>query len=292
MKVGAVFGLFATLLIAWTGDGSAYNVAQRQPMKLAAMEGLYQGKTNVALVAIGVLNPAKKTFNDSIDPFLFKIQIPSMLSLLAQKDANAFVPGISNIIDGGYQTRNGVALSFLEKQTRGRAAIRSLASYQKAMIAKDSVHAKTYKAQLKENYPQFGYGYIDKAENLIPNVPLVFYSFHIMILLGFYFIALFALVLIFFKGKRIQNTKWLLWICIWSIPLGYIAGELGWAVAEVGRQPWAIQDVLPLNAAISNISSDSVKITFFLFLILFSALLLAEIRIMLKQIKKGPEAEH
>jgi len=256
------------------------------------MEGLYQGKTHAGLVAIGILNPAKKAYNDTVDPFLFKIQIPSILSFLAQKDANAFVPGVKDIIDGGYQTRNGVALSFLEKQTRGKAAIQSLALYQKAVFAKDTAQAKTYKAQLKENYPQFGYGYIDKAEDLIPDVPLVFYSFHIMIILGCYFLALFALVLIFFKRKRIQDTKWLLWICIWSIPLGYVAGELGWAVAEVGRQPWAIQDVLPLNAAISHISVDSVKITFFLFLILFSALLVAEIRIMLKQIKKGPEEEH
>ena len=75
-----------------------------------------------------------------------------------------------------------------------------------------------------------------------------------------------------------------------SIPLGYLASQLGWVVAEVGRQPWAIQDVLPVNAAISNLSASSVIITFFLFLILFSALLVAEIRIMLNQIKKGPSA--
>ena len=215
-----------------------------------------------------------------------------MLSLLSQHDVNGFVPGISNILDGGYQTQHGVALSFLEKQTRGKAAIQSLASYQKAVIAKDTAGAKLYKVQLKENYAQFGYGYIDKAETMIPNVPTVYYSFHLMVLLGFYFIVLFALVLYFVNAKQIQKANWLLWICVFSIPLGYVAGELGWMVAEIGRQPWAIQDVLPLNAAISNISSDSVKITFFLFLILFSALLLAEVKIMLKQIKKGPEAEY
>jgi len=292
MMVGAIFGLVSSLLIAYTGDGSAYNVSQRQPMKLAVMEGLYQGKTKAGLVAFGILNPAKKAYNDSNDPFLFKIEIPSMLSLLSQRDINAFVPGISNILDGGYQTKNGVALSFLEKQARGKAAIQSLASYQKAMIAKDTVSARAHRAELKVNYPQFGYGYIDKAETMIPSVPTVFYSFHIMVILGFYFIVLFGLVVYFVNVKQIQKATWLLWICVWTIPLGYVAGELGWAVAEVGRQPWAIQDVLPLNAAISHISTDSVKITFFLFLILFTALLLAEVRIMLKQIKKGPEAEH
>jgi len=289
MKVGAIFGLISTLLIAYTGDGSAYNVSQKQPMKLAAMEGLYQGKTGAGLIAIGILNPDKKTYHDAKDPFLFKVEIPSMLSILAYRDINSFVPGISNILDGGYQTKNGVALSFIEKQTRGKAAIQSLALYQKSVIAKDSTASTKYKSQLKVNYPQFGYGYVDKAETMIPNIPTVFYSFHLMVWLGFYFLVLFILVIYFMNGNKIEKTNWLLWICVFSIPLGYVAGELGWVVAEVGRQPWAIQDVLPLNAAISHISSDSVKITFFLFLVLFSALLIAEVKIMVKQIKKGPQ---
>ncbi|HET7732595.1 MAG TPA: cytochrome ubiquinol oxidase subunit I, partial [Paludibacter sp.] len=290
MKVGAIFGLVATLLVAITGDGSAYNVTQRQPMKLAAMEGLYEGKTNAGLVAFGILNPEKKAYNDSIKPYLFKIEIPSMLSMLGYRDINAFVPGVVNILDGGYLTKDGVALSFKEKQARGKLAIQSLAGYQKAVSAKDTAAAALHKTKLKENYAQFGYGYIDKAEEMIPHVPTVFYSFHIMVILGMFFIVLFAVVLFFINSGKIKETKWLLWISLLSIPLGYIAGELGWAVAEVGRQPWAIQDVLPLKAAVSNISTYSVKITFFLFLALFSALLVAEIRIMLKQIQKGPES--
>jgi len=288
MKVGAIFGLIATVMVAITGDGSAYNVSQHQPMKLAAMEGLYEGKTNAGLVAFGILNPQKKAYNDSVNPFLFKIEIPYMLSMLGYRNMNAFVPGIENILDGGYLTKNGVALSFKEKQTRGKVAIQSLADYQKAVSEKDTAAAALQKAKLKENYAQFGYGYIDKAKEMIPHVPTVFYSFHIMVILGMFFIVLFAVVLFFLYSGNIEKTKWLLWISLLSIPLGYIAGELGWAVAEVGRQPWAIQDVLPLKAAVSNISTYSVKITFFLFLVLFSALLVAEIRIMLKQIKKGP----
>ena len=288
MKVGAIFGLVATVLVAITGDSSAYNVSQHQPMKLAAMEGLYEGKSNAGLVAFGILNPEKKAYNDSVNPFLLKIEIPSMLSMLGYRNMNAFVPGIVNILDGGYITKDGVALSFKEKQTRGKVAIQSLADYQKAVSAKDTAAAALQKAKLKKNYAQFGYGYIDKAKEMIPNVPTVFYSFHIMVILGMFFIVLFAVVLFFLYSGNIEKTKWLLWISLLSIPLGYIAGELGWAVAEVGRQPWAIQDVLPLKAAISNISTYSVKITFFLFLVLFSALLVAEIRIMLKQIKKGP----
>jgi len=291
MWVGSIFGIISALLIAFTGDGSAYHVAQRQPMKLAAMEGLYEGQHGTGLVLFGILNPDKETYSDTINPYLYKIEIPKLLSILGYRDANAFVPGIKNIIDGGYDNTKGEVLSFTQKQTRGKAAIRALSNYQLAVSKKDNAAATIHKAELKANYSHFGYGYLDKPTDLIPNVPLVFYSFHVMVMLGMYFIALFALVLFFTDNKKIEKARWLLLISLWSIPLGYVAGELGWAVAEVGRQPWAIQDVLPVQAAISSISTQSVQLTFFLFLILFSALLLAEIRIMLKQIKKGPESE-
>lgn len=290
IKVAAIFGLVATILVAVTGDGSAYHVTQQQPMKLAAMEGLYKGKTDAGLVAFGVLKPGKRAYNDPTDPYLFKIEIPGMLSLMGNREMGTFVPGIQDVIEGGYQTKNGVALSFAEKQARGKLAIQSLGEYQKSMAAKDTVKAAEYKAKLKANYAQFGYGYIEKAETLIPHVPTVFYSFHIMVMLGMYFIGFFILLLIFHNNGKLDKAKWLLWVSVWSIPLGYIASQLGWVVAEVGRQPWAIQDVLPVNAAISNLSASSVIITFFLFLVLFSALLVAEIRIMLNQIKKGPSA--
>lgn len=85
--------------------------------------------------------------------------------------------------------------------------------------------------------------------------------------------------------------KWLQWLCLLSIPLAYIASQAGWVVAETGRQPWAIQDMLPTCAAVSRLQTGSVQLTFFLFLILFTILLIAEINIMLKAIKKGPEGE-
>ena len=290
IKVAAIFGLVATLLVAYTGDGSAYHVAQRQPMKLAAMEGLYTGQNGAGLIAVGVLNPEKKAYNDEVDPYIFKVEFPKMLSLLGYRDANAFVPGIKDIIDGGYPTNKGIALSFDEKQAKGKAAIQSLANYQFAVTAKDTVAAATHKAALKANYDYFGYGYLTQASNLIPHVPTVFYSFRVMVGLGLYFIALFALVLFYAFRKEIAEANWLLWLSLFSIPLGYVAGELGWAVAEVGRQPWAIQDILPVQAAVSSVSAGSVQLTFFLFLVLFSALLLAEVRIMLKQIQKGPDS--
>ena len=290
--VGAVFGLISSVLIIWTGDGSAYHVAQRQPMKLAAMEGLYEGKTNADLLAIAVLNP-EKTYNDSIDPYIVsvKVPVPGLLSFLGYRDFNAFVPGVKDIIEGGYETPEGTALSFEERKEKGKKAQTALNEYKKAMSEKDTANALVHKAVLRENYPHFGYGYLDKPEDIIPNIPIVFYAFHIMVTLGMYFLALFALLVFMLYRRKMQNANWLSYAALFTIPLGYVASQVGWIVAEMGRQPWAIQDVLPLQAAISGISVESVKITVFLFAALFTALLIAEVRIMAKQIKKGPETE-
>ena len=139
--------------------------------------------------------------------------------------------------------------------------------------------------------PYFGYGYIKDPANLVPNVGLTFWTFRVMVGLGGYFIALFALILFLQYKKRLGEMKWLHHVMLWTIPLGYIASQAGWIVAEVGRQPWTIQDLLPVGAAISKLNAGSVQTTFFIFLVMFTVLLIAEIRIMLKAIQKGPEME-
>ncbi|MDR0795546.1 MAG: cytochrome ubiquinol oxidase subunit I [Tannerella sp.] len=289
IKIGSITGLIASLLLVWTGDGSAYCVARYQPMKLAAMEGLYKGSEGVGLVAIGVLNPAKKSYNDAVDPFLFKLEFPKLLSYLTDRNLNAYVPGIADLLDGGYRTGSGTAMSANEKIARGKVAIGALAGYRQAVKEKDNEAAIMHKATLEENFKYFGYGYIKDPSQLIPSVPLTFYSFRIMVLLGAYFILMFVVVLLFNKKDKYLKSKWLQWTCLLSIPLAYLAGQAGWVVAEVGRQPWAIQDLLPTHVAVSKLSASSVQFTFFLFLILFSVLLFAEIRIMVKAIQKGPD---
>ena len=98
------------------------------------------------------------------------------------------------------------------------------------------------------------------------------------------------MVILFFQYKKdLRSTKWLLYIALWSIPLSYIAGQLGWLVAEVGRQPWTIQDILPVEVAASALSPGHVITTFVMFAVIFTVLLIAEVTIMVKQIKKGPE---
>lgn len=290
IKIGASFGLFAALLTAWTGDGSAYQVAQTQPMKLAAIEGLYDGSENVGLVGFGVLNSDKQTYNDGEDPFLFKWQIPGLLSFLAERNTEAYVPGIKNIIDGGYMLKDGsVALPAAEKIARGKLAITALANYSQAKKEKDEVKATSAYRTLKENIDYFGYGYIKDVNTLVPNVPLNFYAFRIMVMLGVYFIFFFIIVLFFAYKKDLSRTRFLLWLSLLTIPLAYISSQAGWVVAECGRQPWAIRDMLPTCAAVSRLDVGSVQTTFFIFLFLFTVMLIAEVSIMVRAIKRGPE---
>lgn len=290
IKIAAVFGLVASLLVVWTGDGSGYYVAQHQPMKLAAIEGHYQGKEGAGLVAMGVLNPKKQTYNDEHEPFLFKMEIPKMLSLLAQREANAFVPGINDIIEGGYTQYDGTtALPAQEKIARGQKAIVALGNYRNAKKEGNEALAEEALSEFEANVEYFGYGYIKEVKDLVPNVTLNFYAFRIMVILGGYFILFFAVVLFLVFKKDLAKIRWFHYVAMLTIPLGYIAGQAGWIVAEVGRQPWAIQDLLPTGVAVSKLDVGSVQTTFFLFLVLFTILLIAEIRIMLREIKKGPE---
>lgn len=292
IKIAAWVGLCAAVLSAWTGDGSGYQVAQKQPMKLAAMEGYYQGQEGAGLVAFGILNPDKKTADDGKDAFLFRMEIPKFLSLLAERDSKAFVPGINDLLKGGYPLKDGTtALSAQEKIEKGKTAIGAFSAYRAAKAAGNDAEAQVAAKVLKENVAYFGYGYIKDVNELVPNVPLTFYMFRVMVMLGGYFILFFIVVLVLAYKKDLSQMRWMHWVAMLTIPLGYLAGQAGWVVAECGRQPWAIQDMLPTSAAISKLDVGSVQTTFFIFLVLFTVMLIAEVGIMLKAIRKGPEKE-
>ncbi len=290
IKVGGWVGLAGLLLTMYTGDGSAVEVANRQPMKLAAMEGLYNGSHNQGIVAIGMLNPDKKWDNDEKD-MEWAIELPGGLSFLARRDFNAFVPGITDIVEGRDFTADGKpvnTISYAERIERGKLAHESLRAYDRARAANDEAAMESARNELKKNYEYFGYGYFDSVEEAIPPVAMTFYSFHIMVALGCYFLALFVVVLFgVYYRSWFEKAKWLQWIALASVPLMWICSEAGWVVAEVGRQPWTVQDLLPTRAAISEISSASVITTFWMFAAVFTILLIAEVSIMIRQINKG-----
>jgi len=287
MVIAAVFGLISSLYTAVTGDASAKQVVDKQPMKLAAMEGLYQGKQNAGLTAFGFFKDQTELQKQQyIRDVYLKIEIPNALSLLAYNDPNAFVPGIKDLIEGN-KSKNIIPLS--EKMSMGKTAIKALGDYRNAIKAKDTAKAIIAKKTLEANFKYFGYGYIENAHQTIPDVALTFYSFHIMVALGFWFILFFIITLFLIYNDKIQDSRLWLKLSILGFPLALIAGEAGWIVAEMGRQPWVIQDLMPTMAAVSKISAGTVQVTFWLFAVVFTALLIAEIGIMTKQIKLGPK---
>ena len=272
-------------------------------MKLAAMEALYNGGTDQSLTAVAWVNPFKQPdYKNEQEPPL-RIAMPYALSFMATRDFHGFVPGVNDLLNG-YTTPDGkTEPSAEEKIKRGRAAIYALMDYRNAKKTGSEKAAEQHLAVLKKNMPYFGYGYVKSPDQLVPNIPINFWAFRIMVGMGCLFIVFFALVLAIvyqdklkgigrlWKNMPFSEHKYLHWFAIALVPLAYIASESGWMVAEMGRQPWTIQDMLPTWAAVSDVNSGSVMLTFFIFLVLFTTMLAVEISILLKQIKKGPGME-
>lgn len=286
IKIASVVGIAAAVVTMATGDSSAVKVAQAQPMKLAAMEALYDGGNGVGLTAVAAVNPFEQPdYAKGGEPPL-RIAMPCGLSLLATHSLDGYVPGVNDLLNGYTRADGKREPSAEEKMQRGRKAIATLAEYRKLKAANPGdKQLPRLAAQLKEDMPYFGYGYIKDRAELVPYIPVNFYAFRVMVGVGT-LLLLFFLVIGHVAWRRdvAGSRRWLHWAAIAMLPLAYIASETGWIVAELGRQPWAIQDMMPTLAAVSDISTGSVALTFFIFLVLFTVLLVAELRIMCKVI--------
>ena len=211
-----------------------------------------------------------------------------MLSILATHDIDGYVPGINDILNGYTDNDGNIIPSVAEKMQRGRTALDALAQF-RALKDTDPEAAAAARALLDENVQYMGYGHLEKPEDVVPPVGVVFWAFRLMIGLGMLMLLVLLVTGWLAWKDKLAGKKWLLFAAIVCIPLVYLCGQAGWIVAEVGRQPWTIQGLLPVNVAISSLSAGAVKTTFFLFLAIFTLFLVIEIRILLGAIKKGPE---
>jgi cytochrome d ubiquinol oxidase subunit I len=291
--IAGIFGLVSSLLVAFTGDTSARTIAKVQPVKFAAMEALYEGRTDAGLTVIGALTDSGERIGEKkVHDVKLKIEIPELLSIMTTGKGSGYVPGIKDLVNGNPE--RGI-LSVQEMINRGTYARQVLTDYKMAKEIGDTESMASLAAMFEDRdfidnfFRYFGYSYFEHPWQVIPSVPVTFYSFRVMVGLGFFFILLFALALWFYRRQSLEHNRWFLWLALLSIPLAYLASELGWIVTEMGRQPWIIQNLMPVNVAVSNISTGAVQTTFWLFAVLFTALLIAEVSIMVRQIKTGPK---
>jgi cytochrome d ubiquinol oxidase subunit I len=297
--IGAIVGLVGSVMIIITGDTGSRQVAKVQPMKLAVIEGLYEGQNGASfsIVSFG------KSTNNPQRPYertQSAVKIPKLLSFLATHDGNAFVPGIVDLIEGNES--QGI-MSAYEKARRGKEAQNTLRLFKDAKNTNPEEYQRLKslfedEAWVNNYFRYFGYGYYydddEKAftqniAKLVPSVPINYWSFRAMIGLGCLFIVVLALSLCWGIKNKLEGRKWFYYLAIACVPLVYVATMCGWAVAEVGRQPWVIQDLMPTVSAVSEIKAGAVQTTFVLFAVTFTILLIAELKIMFSQIKKGPK---
>ncbi len=268
--MGSIVGIVGSFAVMLSGDSSGVHAAEFQPMKLAAAEGLEDGGRRAAFTIV----PG--------------VKIPGMLSILATHDLDGYVPGINDILNGYTDNEGNVIPSVAEKMQMGRTALDALARYRELRDI-DPEAAAQARAVLDANVQYMGYGHLEKPEDVIPPVGVVFWAFRLMVGLGMLMLLVLLVAGWLAWKDRLDGKKWLYIVTLVCIPLVYICGQSGWVVAEVGRQPWTIQGLLPVNVAISSLSAAAVKTTFFLFLAIFTLFLAIEIRIMVGAIKKGPE---
>ena len=250
--LASVFGFLSIIATIFTGDTSAQDVTRTQPMKLAAMEGLNEGGKGAPFTLIGLTCTDPQLPSERMKTVKYGITIPKLLSFLGYHDFDAYVPGIQNIMDG-YTSEDGkVYPSIEQRMANGRLAIDALKTYKQAVKDKNDALASQSLQTLRANFRDFGYGYLSSPYDTIPPVPLVFYSFRLMVGLGMLFVLLFICSWWYAKKRKFEKFKFIPYLAIACVPLAYIASQCGWIVAEVGRQPWVVQNLMPTNVAITR----------------------------------------
>lgn len=283
MMVASAFGLASALCVVVLGDESGYLTSLNQRMKIAAMEGIWETDPAPApLTLFGIPDQAAHMTND-------KIQIPYLLGLIATRSLHQPVEGIIDLVD--------------EARTRIKSG---MIAYNALLTLQKDPGDKQAEEILNTNQDNVGYGLLLKkytddvvkappevinqaAWDTVPDVFAIFWSFRVMVACGFYFIAVFLGSFYLCQRRHIANHRWFLWIVLFSLPFPWLAAEMGWLVAEVGRQPWVVEGYLPTFMGVSSLTSGAVLTSIIGFVFFYSLLAVVEVILMIKYIRLGPD---
>jgi cytochrome bd ubiquinol oxidase subunit I len=282
LRVAASFGLACSLSVVVLGDESGYVASENQKMKIAAIEAEWHTEPAPAgFTLFGVPDLAgRKTRAE--------VKVPWVLGLIATRSTDQQVLGIFDLVERARQrVSSGIlaheALQQLRANPQDREAGARFEAHQ-ADLGYGLLLLKYVKNPVEATPEQ-----IDRAAwSTVPNVPLLFWSFRLMVALGLFFILLFITAFYLSSRHRLQQHRWFLKVAFFSLPLPWIAAELGWIVAECGRQPWAVDGLLPTFLGASAIPLRNVVLSLSGFVLFYSTLAVVDAYLMSRMIRRGP----
>ncbi|WBO24633.1 cytochrome ubiquinol oxidase subunit I [Sphingomonas abietis] len=282
MVVAAAFGLASSLSVVVLGDESGYALTDNQKMKLAAIEAAWHtAPAPAGITLVGWPDVHARTTR-------YSVEVPWVLGLIATRSLDKEVTGMSELVLKAQERISSgvIAYDAVQQLKRDPANVAERARFE--LHKRDLGYAlllKRHVADPRMASPQL---IAATAWDVVPNVPLMFWAFRTMAFIGFYMIALFATAFVLASTRRHDRTRWFLKLALFSLPLPWVAIELGWVLAEVGRQPWAIDGVLPTFLASSSLTRGMLWTTIVGFTALYGTMAVIEVRLMLASIRKGP----
>jgi len=283
MTVAASFGLASALSVVVLGDESGYTVSENQKMKLAAIEAMWETEAPPASFTVfGFPDVAERKTH-------MAVHIPWLMGIIGTRSLDGVLPGIRELVDdAAKRIENGrIAYAALQRLRSNSADAQARADFDAHKA--DLGYALLLKRDLPDPAQATAADVQRAATSTIPNVPLLFWAFRIMVGCGMYFIALFAWSFWLASKRRLDAKRWYLKLALWSLPLPWLAAELGWVVAENGRQPWAIEGVLPTALGVSSVSAGQVLFSLIGFVVFYTALAVVDVVLMLKYTRRGPD---
>jgi len=283
-RIAAAFGLASALSVIVLGDESGYSAAETQQGKMAAMEGMWKTEPAPAgLTLFGIPDEANRTTHA-------EVRVPYVLGLIGTRTVDKTIPGMDEIekTTAGRIERGITAVKALEELRKDPKNADKLARFTE--VKDDLGHGlllKKYIADVSQATLEMKASAIDDA---IARVAPLFWTFRIMVLIAFAMLALMAVAFWSSVRNRIESRPWLLKWALWSIPLPWVACEMGWFVAEYGRQPWTVQGMLPTHLSTSVLSAGDIMFSLAGFLIFYTLLLVAELYLMFKYARLGPSS--
>jgi cytochrome d ubiquinol oxidase subunit I len=284
--IAAAFGFASALSVVVLGDESGYELGDVQKTKLAAMEAEWETQPAPAgFTLFGIPDQENETTHS-------EIKIPWVLGLLATRSTDEEIMGIKELkVEHEGRIRNGmIAYDLLQKLRGGQTDPETRAAFEAVKV--DLGYGLLLKRYTQNVVDASEEQIAQAVQDTIPQVAPLFWSFRLMVLLGFWFIVLFGMAFWYSTKHQSASKPWLLKAALWSIPLPWIASEVGWFVAEYGRQPWSIGEVLPTHLSTSTLNSGDLYFSIAGFIGFYTLLLVVELYLMFRFARLGPSTLH